>query len=160
VKSHLFDRGFAGLVLQMKEGFPILIAEDSEDDALILNHALRFAGIKHPIHIVPDGGIAIKYLRGEEIYADRARFPFPKALFTDIKMPRVNGFDLLAWLRANPQFRVIPTMVFTSSGNPSDVSKAYDLGANAYIQKPHDLHSLMDLITVTLKFWGRCLAPE
>src|SRR5690242_930042 len=101
----------------------ILVAEDSEDDVDLLKIAFRRLGIKNPVQVVKDGQEAIDYLSRTGEYADQQRFPFPGILFLDLKMPRKTGLEVLAWLSEHPECSQIPSMVFTSSSQESDVSR-------------------------------------
>jgi CheY-like chemotaxis protein len=143
---------------------PILIAEDDEDEALLLEHALKAIGISNPVLMVDNGEHAIAYLKGEGQFADREAFPLPAVLITDLKMPAVDGFELLEWLRHHPRFAIIPTLVFSNSSEPQDVQRAYGLGANAYLVKPPEMEQLEALMRTTFEFWALCarvpLAPD
>src|ERR1700692_4179176 len=114
----------------MNSEVPILIVEDDENDVFFLRKALQLEGISDQIRIVGDGEEAICYLEGRGDYLDRLRFPFPQVIYTDLKMPRKTGFDLLEWLRSRPECAVIPVMVLTTSQLDSDIRKAYQMGAN------------------------------
>ena len=135
---------------------PVLIAEDDEDEALLLEHALKAIGISNPLLIVDNGEHVIAYLKGEGHFADRAAYPLPAVLITDLKMPAVDGFELLEWLRHHPQFAIIPTLVFSNSSEPQDVQRAYALGANAYLVKPPEMEQLEALMRTTFEFWTLC----
>ncbi len=115
----------------MNPNAQILVAEDNEDDVFILQRALKKAGLSNPVHVCADGQEVMNYLKGEGAFGDRAKFPFPRLLLLDLKMPRVNGIDVLRWLRDHPDCNVIPKVVLTSSREPRDVAAAYKLGANA-----------------------------
>ena len=145
-------------------GLPILIAEDDEDEALLLGHALKAIGVANPVLMVDNGEHVIAYLKGEGQFADRATFPLPAVLITDLKMPAVGGFELLEWLRHHPHFAIIPTLVFSNSAEPQDVQRAYALGANAYLVKPPEMEQLEALMRTTFEFWALCarvpLAPD
>lgn len=144
----------------MDRNLTILIAEDNEDDAYFLKRGLRKIGLHNPVHILTDGGEVMDYLKAEGKFEDRAQYPFPSVIFTDVKMPRVNGFELLAWLQEHPDCKVIPTMVFSSSGQAEDVERAYQLGANAYFIKPSSMEELEDLLRHAYEFWARCAKPR
>jgi CheY-like chemotaxis protein len=88
------------------------------------------------IHVARNGAEVIDYLGGKGAFADRAKFPFPEIVISDLKMPKVNGFGLLTWINEHPEFRVIPTLILSSSADPNDVARAYKLGANTYFVKP------------------------
>jgi CheY-like chemotaxis protein len=132
----------------------ILIAEDMEDDALLLERAFNLIGLANPVRLMGDGAEVIEYLRGAGRYADRAMFPFPRVLFTDLKMPQVGGFELLEWLREHPEHAVVPTIVLSSSGEPSDVRRAYELGAHAYLVKPCSMEDLQKMMRRMYEFWA------
>src|SRR5712672_1899750 len=93
----------------------ILIAEDDQNDAFLIQHALKRANLPNPTHICRDGADVIAYLKGEHPYADREKFPFPRLLLLDIKMPGMTGFDVLRWLKENPDCAIIPTIILSSS---------------------------------------------
>jgi CheY-like chemotaxis protein len=134
----------------------ILIAEDIEDDAVLLERAFNLIGLSNPVKVLADGAEVIEYLRGGGRYADRAVFPFPRVLFTDLKMPHVDGFELLRWLRKHPEHAVVPTIVFSSSGEPADVRRAYELGAHAYLVKPCSMEDLQKTMRRMYEFWALC----
>jgi CheY-like chemotaxis protein len=102
---------------------------------------------------VGDGAEAIDYLRGVDDYADRERFPLPVLILMDLKMPRVDGFEFLAWLRREPGLKIIPVVVFSSSNLPQDVRRAYDLGANSFIVKLEDNNALPQTLKTLASYW-------
>jgi CheY-like chemotaxis protein len=146
--------------MPMDRNLTILIAEDSEDDALLLERALRKIGLVDPLRILTDGEEVLQYLRGEGKYGDRAQYPLPGALFTDIKMHRRSGFEVLQWLRDNPQCKIVPTIVLSSSDHVDDVDRAYRLGAHAYLVKPNTPAELEQMLRYTYEFWSRCAKPH
>ena len=135
------------------KGLPVLLAEDNEDDAHLVQLAMTRASIDQPLQVVADGVEAIEYFCGRGRYADRQKFPFPRILITDLKMPRMNGFEVLEWLGHHPECSVIPTIVFSASAQEADVDRAYRLGACAYFRKPATLGELIQLLTVIFQFW-------
>ena len=132
---------------------PILVAEDEENDVFLLRRALQKGGSEQPLYWVPDGEEAIAYLRGDGKYADRQQYPFPMTLITDLKMPRKSGFELLQWIKEHPSCSVIPAIVLTSSSEPSDISEAYRLGANAYMVKPLAAEEWQEMMKCAVEFW-------
>lgn len=144
----------------MDENILILIIEDDENDVLILKHALTRAGINNPVQVVNDGQQAIDYLRGEGEYCDRIRFPFPKVIFTDLKMPRMGGFDVLHWLRTHPECSVIPVIILSASKQDQDIKRAYEMGANAYLVKPAKIEDLQEMVKTAFNFWAWCEIPH
>lgn len=139
--------------------FPILVLEDDENDAWLLERALRKSKISNPIHLVRDGEEGINYLAGRGKYADRLAYPLPGLIITDLKMPLLNGLEVLKWLRAHPDFRRIPTLVLTSSKQESDIANAYGFGANSYIVKPTSLEDLELLGRIVRDYWNACELP-
>src|SRR5687767_1760389 len=103
---------------------PILAAEDEESDRMILDLAFQRAKLQHPLVIVRDGQEAVDYLSGKGRYAGQSAHPMPALLVLDLKMPRMNGFDVLAWLAEQPEFKQMPAVVLSSSGDELDMTKA------------------------------------
>lgn len=144
----------------MNEMLPILIAEDDENDALMLQRALRKAGFTNPFHICVNGTDAIKYLKGESPYQDRDEHCFPRLVITDLKMPQMDGFELLAWLQSHPECSLIPKLVLSASQQQEDVKRAYRLGANSYLVKPASFEQLVKNMKLSLEYWTMCEKPE
>ncbi len=151
--------GRAAVGLPVRRDLTILIVEDLENDAVLLQMALKRAGIKDHVKVVDDGEEAIAYLHAKGKYRDRAKFPFPDVLFTDLKMPRMSGFEVLEWLRSHRECSIIPIIVMSASRLEEDVRKAYELGANAYLAKPGRLEELQNIIKVAFEFWALCEKP-
>lgn len=138
----------------------ILIVEDDADAVALLHRAFIKAGVTIPTHVCRDGMDAMQYLRGEGRYADRAAFPFPRVLITELRMPKCSGFDLLEWLYRHPECKVIPVMVLTDSAAEKDIKRAYQLGANAYFHKPKTLDGTVEIVRQANDFWALALIPE
>ena len=135
---------------------PILYAEDDENDALFFQTALKKAGVTNPLVHKENGHDALAYLEGAGAYADRSLNPLPCLLITDLKMPIISGFELLA--RAKPildQFH-IPAIVLSASVAKCDRERCLQLGASAYFSKPSEFTSLAALALELKKSW---LAP-
>lgn len=132
----------------------VLVAEDSRDDVLLLQRAFRKAGSSAQLHPVPDGLAALAYLRGESPYSDRARHPFPDLLLLDLNMPRLNGFEVLAAVRADPGLRQLAVYVLTASNLPADVERAHELHTHGYIVKPNRVDELVTLASA-VSAWQR-----
>jgi CheY-like chemotaxis protein len=131
----------------------ILVADDDLNDIALLKRAFIKAGISVPLYSVRDGQEAIDYLLGENGFSDRHAHPFPSLLLLDIKMPRLNGFDVLSWLKSQPNLKRLPVLIFSSSSLRRDVNHSADLGANAFLQKPDSLEQLLHLVTSIKNFW-------
>jgi len=134
-------------------GNTVLVADDDANDQFFIGRELR--KLVPPVHLqfVENGEQAIAYLQGTGVFSDRPRSPIPSVIFIDLKMPKVNGFELLEWLRRHETFKVIPTVVLSSSILQSDVDKAYELGANAYLVKPATVAEFQKLFKATGEFF-------
>jgi CheY-like chemotaxis protein len=139
----------------MAEAGVILLAEDDEDDILLVRRAFRDLGILNPLHVVRDGDEAIAYLKGVGEYSNRAEYPLPSLLLLDLKMPRTDGFDVLQWIRSEPNLRPLRVIVLTSSGQMQDVNEAYHLGANSFLVKPQDFSNFITLLNSLQSYWLR-----
>src|SRR5689334_15264869 len=131
----------------------ILLVEDSEDDVFLMQRALKGAGITNPLYVVEDGQEAIEYLSGIGKYSDRDENPIPAIVFLDLKLPIKGGFDVLQWIRDNPELKSLVVVVLTSSNEPSDLKRAYGLGANSYVVKPPTATQLLELAKAFKWFW-------
>ncbi len=151
--------GDTGPMATQSERLTVVIAEDDDDAIHLLEAALQAIACEHMVRIVRDGQDALEYLKGEGKYADRNAFPFPDVLLIDLKMPLVSGMEVLGWLSKHPECNVLPTIVFSSSSHPSDIKRAYGLGASAYFVKPIAYEQLKGILRSTFEFWGKCVKP-
>jgi len=124
----------------------MLLVEDGEADILLLKQAFRNARIANPLNVVKDGEEAIRYLSGDGAYADRARYPFPFLMMLDLRLPKLSGFEVLAWVRDRPELAGLIIVVLTASDHVPDVTKARELGANSYLVKPGTLAELVEMV--------------
>jgi CheY-like chemotaxis protein len=143
----------------MDPSLNVLVAEDDENDAFLLQRAFHAIGMKHPLHIVHDGADAIDYLSGQGAFADRAVHPPANYVIVDLKMPRVDGFGVLEYLQKHGELLVIPTLVWSSSTDVRDVKRAYCLGANGYLQKPSNFEQLREMVETVVRYWSACQVP-
>jgi CheY-like chemotaxis protein len=137
----------------MNESGHILVAEDDPTDAYFFQRAFRRGGLPVALHFVRDGQEVIDYLNGTGPFADRAAHPLPQLVLLDLKMPRLNGFDVLERVRAQPGFKNLQMVIFSSSDEARDINRAYGLGANGYLVKPHSMDELTALVERFKKFW-------
>jgi len=142
--------------------FSVLLVEDDLNDIFLVKRAFRMAQLQNPLHVVTDGLEAMSYLRGDGKYADRGQYPFPKLIVMDIRMPRKSGFEVLAWVKGDSHvLRRIPVVIVSSSEDPADINRAYELGANAYMVKPVDFRAVEHLFESITHYWGlECAKPE
>ncbi len=132
----------------------ILLAEDDPNDVLLLQRAFQKAGLEDALKVVSNGEQAIDYLAGRGVYADRVRYPFPYLLLLDLKMPGTDGFEVLDWLRGQPNLRRLLVVVLTSSNLQADIDRAYELGANSYLVKPVGLAEMVNLVQRFEAYWS------
>jgi CheY-like chemotaxis protein len=120
-------------------GYPaaplIVIAEDNGPDVILINEALRAAGVRIEIRVFPDGEDCVRYLRSSP--------DPPSAIILDLNLPRLDGFEVLRVVRGEPRYARVPVAVLTSSRQEEDKRKAFDLGANAFITKPSKLDEFL-----------------
>jgi CheY-like chemotaxis protein len=131
----------------------VLLAEDDPDDVLLTQIAFEKARLANPLQVVRDGEEALAYLDGEGKYADRDRYPIPILLLLDLKMPKINGFQVLEWLRTKSDVRRLPVAIMTSSAHDPDIERAHELGADSYLIKPPDAEALLALVQRLHAYW-------
>ena len=128
----------------------ILMIEDSAADVLITREALAEAKLLNTIHVVEDGVEALAYLRKEGSYAGAPR---PDLILLDLNLPRKNGREVLAEIKADEGLKRIPVVILTVSSADEDILKAYNLHANCYITKPVDLKQFLSVVAAIDSFW-------
>jgi CheY-like chemotaxis protein len=133
----------------------ILIADDREDDVLLMRRSLERAHVSNPLQIVRNGEEAISYLKGEAKFANRDEYPLPALLLLDLKMPRTDGFEVLRWIRQQPGLKALRVIVLTSSADIRDVNQAYELGANSFLVKPMDFENFVEMSKFLNDYWLR-----
>lgn len=131
----------------------ILVVEDDAADAYFVEKAFERILANCAVHRVCDGEEAKAYLQGTGKYADRRAFPLPSVILLDLRMPRMNGFEFLAWLRSDPNLKIIPTVVYSSSENPADVRKAYEAGANSFLHKRLSMNAVQETMRSFARYW-------
>ena len=132
----------------------VLVVDDCDNDALLMRIVFERAGLVEPLQFARDGLEAIAYLRGEGAFADRVKFPLPTVMLLDLNMPRLNGFEVLAWIRQQPGLKRLRVYVLSASGRAEDIRRCCDLGANAYLLKPGTLDGLTQLAKTLLAWMG------
>jgi CheY-like chemotaxis protein len=138
----------------------IMVVEDDPNDQVLIERAFRKIGVTDPIQIVGSGSEAIAYMMGEGKYRDRQKYAYPTFIMTDLKMPNGDGFAVLEFLKGNPQWKVIPTIVLSASADLDDIKKAYMLGASSFHVKPQSHDELRQLLRVINAYWMTCQVPE
>jgi CheY-like chemotaxis protein len=145
----------------MPERALILIVDDSDDDITVVRKAFQKAYIPNPIYAVKCGEEAIAYFKGEGRYSNRDEYPLPDLLLLDLKMPGIDGFEVLRWIRQQPTLSATRVVVLTGSDHIRDVNQAYQLGTNSFMVKPGDFENYIELGKSLGKYWlHQSKAPE
>ncbi len=131
----------------------VLLAEDDPNDAFLVQRAFKKAELPHRLVHAADGQQAVDYLSGVPPFDDRLAHPFPDLLLLDLKMPRLNGFEVLEWLQGKAEFRALPAIVLSSSDHQADIEQARALGAAEYYRKPGDPAELLGIIRALDERW-------
>jgi CheY-like chemotaxis protein len=130
--------------------FELLIVEDDAGDVMLTREALSGSRIPHNLQVVGDGEAAVAYLRGEGRYAGAVR---PDLVLLDLNLPRLDGREVLARVKADPDLRSIPIVILTTSSAHEDVARSYDLHANAFVTKPADLEAFNRVVRQVDEFF-------
>lgn len=144
---------------RMGTGWTMLVAEDDETARFFMKRAFDKMQTKSTLRFVADGVQAIEYLDGRGKYADREEYPFPSVLVVDIKMPKLDGFGLLEWIKAHEKLKCLVVVVLTSSDEPIDINRAYSLGANSYLVKTALYPEFTELVKCMDMYWMKCNRP-
>ena len=131
----------------------ILLVEDNPDDEELTLRALKKNNIQNDVVIARDGAEAIEYLFGEGKYAGRDISQVPSVTLLDLKLPKVDGLEVLKRIREHEQTKFLPVVILTSSKEEQDLIKGYSLGANSYIRKPVDFSQFIDAVRQLGLYW-------
>jgi two-component system response regulator len=131
----------------------ILLVEDNPNDVKLALHAFQKQHLANKIHVARDGAEALEFIFSTDRYAHRASEDSPKMILLDLKLPLVDGIDVLRRIKADPRTRMIPVVVMTSSHEERDLVESYKLGVNSYIVKPVDFEQFMDVIRRLGYYW-------
>jgi two-component system, chemotaxis family, response regulator Rcp1 len=132
------------------EPVDILLVEDNPGDARLMKEAMAEAKIGNRLHLVANGVEALAYLRRQDPFADAGR---PNLILLDLNLPGTDGREVLAEIKADQDLRRIPVVIVTSSRAESDIARAYDLHANAYVTKPLDIEQFITVVKSIEEFW-------
>ena len=131
----------------------ILLVEDLRTDAILIQRALKKGGVINPINLVRDGQEALDYLFGQSHYKDQHDYPIPGLILLDLKLPKVNGLEVLKQVKKAEILQRIPIVVLTASDQSKDINTAYDAGANSYLVKPVTLTAFIEVATKIKLYW-------
>ena len=136
----------------MERTVEILLVEDNPGDVRLTKEALVELKVPHSLHVVTDGEAALEFLFRRGRYAKAIR---PDLILLDLNLPRRNGREVLEQIKQDPDLKLIPVLVLTTSGSPLDIRAAYSLHANSYIVKPRDLDKFWEVASAIEEFWIR-----
>jgi CheY-like chemotaxis protein len=131
----------------------ILLVEDNADDEELTRRALVRNNIANTVNVVRDGAEALDYLFHRGQYADRAEADLPTVVLLDLKLPKIDGLEVLTQLRANDHTKLLPVVILTSSKEEQDLIRGYRLGANSYIRKPVDFDQFVEAVRQLGLYW-------
>jgi two-component system, response regulator len=134
-------------------GLDILLVEDNQDDRDLALHALQRAKVANRIFVVSDGEEALEFLFCRGAYAERSFDHPPKLVLLDLKLPKVDGMEVLKQAKSDTRTRTIPIVIMTSSKEERDLASGYNLGANSYIQKPVDFDQFRETVKNVGLYW-------
>ncbi|MCD6019585.1 MAG: response regulator [Bacteroidetes bacterium] len=137
----------------MKEGVEILLVEDSASDAEMTINALKKNNLANKLLHLKDGSAALDFIFGEGAYLGRSVEDKPRVILLDLKMPKVNGIEVLERIRSDARTRTIPVVMLTSSREDPDIEKCYELGVNSYVIKPVAFEEFQKAISNLGLFW-------
>ena len=137
----------------MKDNKPIMLIEDNPDDETLTLRALKRNNIKNEVVVARNGAEALDYLFGTGPYAGRDLTVMPQVILLDLKLPKIDGLEVLRRLRANELTRLLPVVILTSSNEEQDRINGYGLGANSYVRKPVDFGQFIDAVRQLGLYW-------
>jgi CheY-like chemotaxis protein len=133
---------------------PVIIVDDDSSDGLLAEGVIDELDPRFPVQILSSGEDLIAYLQGEELYRDRSRYPYPGLVLLDLKMPKMDGFAVLQWLKGHPEHAQVPIVVLSGCVDMAwQVTRAYQLGAHSFLPKPvqqQDIQSILLLLKVSI----------
>jgi CheY-like chemotaxis protein len=131
----------------------ILLVEDNFDDVELTLHALKKNNIKNDVKVVNDGAEALDFLFGTGKYSDRDLMKMPSIILLDLKLPKVDGLEVLRRIRANKLTKLLPVVILTSSKEAQDIESGYQLGVNSYVRKPVDFNQFSEAVSHLGLYW-------
>ncbi len=131
----------------------ILLVDDNRMDVELAMDAFKEVRLANQIEIATNGQQALDYLLGIGVYADRARFPYPDLILLDLKMPGMDGFDVLKKIKETPRIKRLPVVILTSSREEGDRALSYDTGANSYLVKPVSFAGFVEIVKQIQDYW-------
>jgi len=137
----------------MEKKAQILLVEDNQMDVVLTLDAFQEAKLKNKINVARNGREALDYLFGNDKYADRTIYPLPNLILLDLKMPGIDGFEVLRQIKTTDKLKRIPVIILTSSKEEGDRALSYDIGANSYLLKPISFDGFIDVVKRIDDYW-------
>lgn len=131
----------------------ILLVEDNRMDVELTLDAFNEAKLLNTIHVAPNGQDALNYLFGRGKYADRNTYPLPSLVLLDLKLPGIDGFEVLRQIKLTPVLKRLPVVILTSSREEGDRALSYDIGANSYLVKPVSFEGFLGVVREIEGYW-------
>jgi CheY-like chemotaxis protein len=141
------------LMKYLKKQLTILMADDDQDDCLLIKEAFLESSLTNTLRFVEDGEALLDYLFRRGKYADELQFPYPDLILLDLNMPKKDGREALREIKSHPDFRRIPIVILTTSKEEEDIHKSYTLGANSFITKPVSFQGLVEMVRSLGLYW-------
>ncbi len=137
----------------MSEQALVLLVEDNEDDVALVRRSFSKGNVVNPLQVVRSGEEALEYLVGAGRYCNRLEYPLPELILLDLKLPGIDGFQVLRWIRQQPGLRALRIVVLTSSNQLRDATLAYQSGANSFLVKPLDFDEFVNITNAIQGYW-------
>lgn len=141
------------MVSKNKKRITILLAEDSTDEQILLQQALRASHLRNDLYIVKDGEELLDYLHHRHQYSEKAIAPRPDLILLDLYLPKMDGKQAIQAIKSDPQLRRIPIVVLTYSKSEEDIRASYELGASSYLAKPMNFELLVEAVNTLGDYW-------
>ena len=135
------------------EAIKILLVEDNPDHVMLIKNVLEENNLRNEIYVVTDGQEALDYMYHRGKYADESKVPRPGLILLDLKLPKVDGFEVLSQLKSDPELKSIPIIILTTSSQDEEIVRGYALGANSYVAKPVKFSEFADKIKNLQLYW-------